>query len=607
MATPEDIAKIVAAVIREMEKGGGGRGGGGRKRLDERHFRRIEKFTGDEKCWRDWHFQMRAAVRGADRQAAEILEMVEKQEDVTAGDIEDKFMEDDVDEKIHALAAEMYDLLCAVTGGEAMTVVRGEVGMNGFMAWKSLYNRYSPMTPARTLALLMDVMNPPRHSDVSLIPKAIDLWTMKINTLEKEHGEKLSANMKKAVLLSMLPVELQDLIYQNAETTKTYEETRDKVKAVVNNRLARNSKIGAPMDIGQVDNKLTEGEWDNEVHAVGKGACHSCGEHGHFARECPKGKGKGKGKFDGECWVCGERGHSSRFCPKAGKGKGKSGGKGKGYDVYGKGFDSKGKSKGGFGKGSWWGRPAWSLEYDYDYPEVEWTWDAGEVDDGGPANQIAHVSREPVEYDMNKGSEWVQVTTKRRWQPPGLYCIDRGGREREINEVSHGWERIKVQVDSGAIDSVAPRDVASAFSLMKTKLSEAGIGFVAANGSKIDNYGEKQLVGYTEEGDAVGMRMTCADVHKVLGSVHKMNMGGNKVVLDGSKSYMENKMTGRRTKIHYEDGQYILYLWVPAGKKKVESEERDYKDGNRFAILAADEERGGGPRPEDFLRRAGKA
>ena len=34
-----------------------------------------------------------------------------------------------------------------------------------------------------------------------------------------------------------------------------------------------------------------------------------------------------------------------------------------------------------------------------------------------------------------------------------------------------------------------------------------------------------------------------------------MNRAGNRVVLDGDESYLENKHTWRRTKIHYEHGQ----------------------------------------------------
>ena len=93
--------------------------------------------------------------------------------------------------------------------------------------------------------------------------------------------------------------------------------------------------------------------------------------------------------------------------------------------------------------------------------------------------------------------------------------------------------------------------------------------------------------------------MTCADVRKVLGSVNKMNMGGNVVVLDGDKSYMCNKKSGQKTKIHYEDGQYVMYIWVPAKAASGGEEYHHRLKGNRFAILAADEDE------QVFTRQAG--
>ena len=76
-----------------------------------------------------------------------------------------------------------------------------------------------------------------------------------------------------------------------------------------------------------------------------------------------------------------------------------------------------------------------------------------------------------------------------------------------------------------------------------------GVGFIAANGSGIKNVGEKKIVRYTESGVGFGMQVQCADVKKVLGSVHKMNMGGHVVVLDGEKSYMQNKKSHQGTRI----------------------------------------------------------
>ena len=149
-----------------------------------------------------------------------------------------------------------------------------------------------------------------------------------------------------------------------------------------------------------------------------------------------------------------------------------------------------------------------------------------------------------------------------------------------------------MQIDSGAIDIVGPKDVAKAFEMKETAMSKKGIGYIAANGSGIKNFGEKKIVGYTESGESMSMKIQCAEVKQFLGSVHKMNMGGNVVVLDGKKSYMQNKESGQKTKIEYEGGQYVMYIWVPSSKETVRESSKILK-GNSFAILATESEESG--------------
>ncbi len=96
----------------------------------------------------------------------------------------------------------------------------------------------------------------------------------------------------------------------------------------------------------------------------------------------------------------------------------------------------------------------------------------------------------------------------------------------EANEVraTPGWERLRVQIDTGAIDTVGPKEISKAFEVKETEMSRRGIGYVPADVCSVKNYGEKEIVGYADDGEVVSMRSQRADVKKVLRSVHKMNL-----------------------------------------------------------------------------------
>ena len=79
-----------------------------------------------------------------------------------------------------------------------------------------------------------------------------------------------------------------------------------------------------------------------------------------------------------------------------------------------------------------------------------------------------------------------------------------GSVDRSVNSVQPtaqepGWERIRVQVDSGAIDTVTPKETAQGIPLKPTEASKSGKAYMAANGSRVANYGEKRVVGYTDD------------------------------------------------------------------------------------------------------------
>lgn len=193
-------------------------------------------------------------------------------------------------------------------------------------------------------------------------------------------------------------------------------------------------------------------------------------------------------------------------------------------------------------------------------------------------------------------------------------------KKRELNEVSHDgeWEKIRVQVDSGAFDWVTPKSTAASIPIKETESSKKGMNYVAANGTEIKNFGEKVVKGVSDEGFEISAKMQVADVKRTLGSVVSMNKTGNRVVLDGNESYVQNKKTGKKIKISLEGNQYVFYMWTRVGHKAEDNMQigtvvkakqlcqqgREVKCSNRYAVLASDEMEEPVFSRQDFLEQA---
>ena len=144
------------------------------------------------------------------------------------------------------------------------------------------------------------------------------------------------------------------------------------------------------------------------------------------------------------------------------------------------------------------------------------------------------------------------------------------------------WVPIKMTPDSGACEHVGnPRGLAG---LGKVKLTEAvkqGVTYGTASGHSIPNLGQLDLSVMTGDGINTELSLQMADVTKTLLSVKRMTSAGNRVVFDPEGSFVENKTTGCKTKIHEDDGTYSMVVWAQARK--------GYTTANRFQALAVAE------------------
>ena len=115
----------------------------------------------------------------------------------------------------------------------------------------------------------------------------------------------------------------------------------------------------------------------------------------------------------------------------------------------------------------------------------------GSVDAVAPPTQQTNSSGwegQDQSWDSSWQSSWqgwgpTSVTLGDYWPQPTVYDITRN-RKKEVNVIDNGkgpWEKVVLKMDSGAVDTCIPVKCAQTFELRQTKLSKAGIGYIAAS------------------------------------------------------------------------------------------------------------------------------
>ena len=601
-----DVAKVIQALeargysVRQREAAGAPTP---KVLLEEKHFRRIEKFSGDSSKWQEWLFAVCVAVGSVSAECVFEMEKVIKEAgavrdvvkigDVINTDVKDKF------------ASELFSVFCSLTCGEANVVVRGIIqkgaGYCGFAALCMLSQRFNPKTPARVLQFLATVLNPAPVKDVRLLERAVEEWEIKVGKLKVEFGEEFSDNVKVAIITGMIPRDLQDMVFQmgRAGEDLKYREVRDKVMSIASHRAQMATPT--PMDIGRVGDyhyDYNDGEFEQwgetgpelDVDAVGASVvCHRCGGWGHMARDCPTPDTKGsKGKGAGKSGDVGQKGW--------GKGSAKAIGKGsfprKGYPGKGEPVGAKGAGKKGGGKGLGYQGTCWTCGLvghksaecnQMQVNEVAGEQGAGDVASVGGVWMIGQVSNQPGEQDSTQrevggsrgprgGGEWRLVAgrwrprvpdlrssivevTKGRFESLDVCPVEEERQAEEAEEVC--GVQAEITVDSAADESVCPRQWAEQFG---TGPKRRDLKLVNASGGPIAHYGSRK-VAFQPDGTAgriLGVGFEVTDVRKPLMSVKRICERGNIVQFGPEESFIQNLQSGEKLKMHKRGNSYVL-------------------------------------------------
>ena len=168
-------------------------------------------------------------------------------------------------------------------------------------------------------------------------------------------------------------------------------------------------------------------------------------------------------------------------------------------------------------------------------------------------------------------TEWKKKEAGKRWSRQ--VCKEICAVEKD--ECISRYDLVTVTADSGAVDHVAPANLAPKVPIKETEASRHGMHYVAANGSRIPNQGEKRVTGYTADNTRLGMTWQIAEV-KTLASIGRMCDAGNIAIFtkeggyimsrESVKDAMQQIERGKQHKLKMtrSNGVYSFQMRVPA-------------------------------------------
>ena len=223
-----------AMMARIATAGGGGGGHHSRKKLETKYMK-LNDFDGDPANWSDWVFAFKRTVRSADKETYDLMEKVER----ATSDFDEAALNSFVESgDVSGVSGELYDVLCTVMKGDALTMLKSVEDCEGFKAWHKIWTKYNPKTMARALRLMGEITSPGAVKHTHEVDAAVQKWVLKVRMLEKQFDENIGNKMKIAIATGMMPMNIQDHIFQVVTGDTIFENLLEKIGSWVSSRVA---------------------------------------------------------------------------------------------------------------------------------------------------------------------------------------------------------------------------------------------------------------------------------------------------------------------------------------------------------------------------------
>ena len=527
---------------------------------------------GDQVGFREYAEKVHNWMSALYSQGTDLLVLAEKEPGQLRGNhMKVEAMGTEVVDVFRDVETRLYQMLVATTKGEAVALVRN-VGQLGFRAWKNLTQYYDPKQCVDATVERAKLLQPAAAKSIQDARMAISRWESEVLTYEARFPEHPIADIDKIVALKQLiPPQItgnkfvgEQVAFQElknmmagfladrtiADATSDKKRTRQEHADIdaVDDREATIEKIARDMAeitgstedlcasiIKQNTNQSTkrydntggrqDQRWRQTAPVRGQRRWQRWNPGQQNARQKDwQAQGQGRNQ---SCYKCGKPGNFARDCRS---------------------------------------RSAWAVEDEGDDEEYEDHGDmlCGFIGDAMHDDMICSVERRIDDERKNRGSS---MAPHNRFTPLGEEVDVRDETSDSRNEIvcqlgkCPGWTVIEAAVDSAAVDNIMPRNAAPEYPMKSSPGSRANKGYVAANGTRIPNLGEKTVRFRDGMNKQRAIKFQVADVARTLVSSGKLVDMGHDVHLT-KKNPRVITSEGETIPLRRSGKLFIMDLWI---------------------------------------------